>query len=252
MNKKGQADIVGNVLKVLPKPILFLFFILLLSFITFLLSPVFNSFGVFCDSGGGVIRIPESNIITNFQLMRGLPTVEEIGGSIDPGGFGYDCKEFYNGSNRFTMFEQCHFCPSGVLDVNDVTLCMSDVFNWDSPDDNMSWWNRVVFCPLTTCQIPSGYFFSVETGFYECLGDCSSLSLADERDKKLAELGGMPYYPVSYDDNSYRSFFMFSCTDSLRVEPTIKGVPIFRLSFWFIIILIILMLWAIINFGHKK
>lgn len=256
-NKKGQADFIGNLLKVTPKWLLFLFFLLLMTGIVALLSPVFNSFGVFCDSKGEVLKLPETNIITNFKLISSLPDAREISGdNIEPNKLGVKCKQFYNGSFRFWNYGggSCHYCPDGIIDVlgsasHDV--CVSDAFNWAFPEENLSFWNRKIICPLITCEIPDGYYFSSETGQYECLGLCSSQTLANTRDSKLAELGAYPYYANEIDDNSYEGLLKFGCSSNLKVQPSLKGIPIFDLRFWAIGILIFILLMGIIKFAKK-
>lgn len=259
-NKLGQADILGNILTTIPKPLIFIFFIVILSVITALLSPVFNAFGVYCESDGTVVKVHDANIIDQFSLIRNLPDASEIAGdSIDPDKYWFDiaqCTKFYDGSQRFLSYGQCHSCTEYSDEVEDLMgvdykadVCIGDAFRSD--DDDMNWWNRKVFCPTLDCRIPKGYYFEFDTGQYQCLVDCGSQTLANIRDEKLSELGAMPLYPGEVDSMRFEGIFKFGCSDTLKVEPTIKGVPLFRLEYWAIIILIILMFWALKNFGKK-
>jgi len=252
-NKKGQADFIGNFLSVIPKPLLFLFFILLLTVIPLLLSPVFQSFGVFCQSDGTVLKLPESNIVTNIRLMATMPDAREIAGeSLSPNRALYKCTEYVNDSFRLLDYG-CSNCTHldgyfSEVDFN-ARVCSGDAFRTDSA--NLNWWKRSVACPLDDCRIPKNYFYSVSTGSFECLGDCSSQVLAVSRDSKLFELGAYPYYAHDDDDNTFSGFFRFGCSESLRVEPTIKGIAVFRFEFWAILILIVLLGWAIMKFAKK-
>lgn len=253
MNKKGQADFIGNLLSTIPKPVLFLFFILLMAGIVALLSPVFNSFGIFCDSDGVVVSVPDANIITNFRLISSLPDADEIGGnSLDPNGLVTKCTQYHDGKSRFTDWgcSDCTHIEDLVSNIDtQADVCEGDAYR--TPNANLSWIKRKFICPLDSCLIPEGYYYDVDTGFYECIGDCSSQTLAESRDKKLSELGAFPYYSEAVDDNSYSGLLMFGCSDNLKVQPTIKGVPIFDLKIWAVMILIILLLWGIMKFGKK-
>ena len=63
-------------------------------------------------------------------------------------------------------------------------------------------------------------------------------------------MGARPLYSDSDADNSYNSFFRFGC-ENYKVVPTLKGIKIFDLKVWAVLILIILLLWGIIKFGKK-
>lgn len=254
--KRGQADIIGNILSTIPKPVIFIFFIVLLGIISALLSPLFNAFGIFCESDLTVVKVHDANIIDNFKLMSSMPDATEIAGdSIDPDRYIFDiikCTEFYNGSERFITSGDCHTCTilEDVEAKNYKTdLCEGDAFRNDEAD--MSWWQRKVYCPTLDCRIPEGYYYEFDVGEYKCLTDCSSQTLANLRDKKLSELGAIPLYADDMDDMRFEGIFKFGCTKSLRVESTIKGVPIFRLEYWALILLIILMIWGLKHFGNK-
>ena len=252
--RKGQTDFIGNLLSIIPKPLLFIFFILLLSVLTVLLSPVFNSFGVFCSSDGLVVKVSESGFFSNIRLISSLPSADDIAGdSIDPNGLFDKCVEFVNGSYRLLNFgcSDCEVLVDYTSKINTLAdVCVGDAFR--TSDVNLSWYRRTVSCPLFGyCQIPKGYYFEFDSGLFECIGDCSSQTLAVKYDEKLGELGAVPYYSVVDDSVSYKGLFRFGCSESLRVEPTVKGVALFRLSYWAIIMLIGLLLWAIIRFGKK-
>lgn len=252
MNKKGQADIVGNIISFIPKPVLFLIFIMLMGVIVILLSPMFNSFGVFCDSTGTIVKLHESNFITNIAVLRSIPDAKEIAGdNINPNKFLLKCTEWINGSQYLSTYgcSTCEFgeIPSQVDARFDV--CDGDAFR--TPDNELSWWGENIKCPVADCRIPKGYYFEFDSGEYECIGDCSSQTLANVRDFRLDELGAVPMYEDNLYDNSASSFMKFGCSDALRVEPTVKGIPIFRLEYWLMMILISLLIWGISKFGKK-
>ena len=253
MNKKGQADIVGNVLSIIPKPVLFLLFIFFLGVIVYLLSPVFNTFGTFCDSNEEVVRVKDSNVFTNIGLLSSLPDAREIAGeSIDPDRYLIKCTESINGTTRF-LNNGCSDCDiiEGYTPTIDKTsdLCIRDAYR--TSNDDLSWFNREVNCPLSDCRIPEGYYYESDIGKYACLGDCSSQTLAQLRDSKLNELGATPLNPNIEKDNSFEGIMQLGCTKSLRVEPRIKGIPIFRMEYWAMLILIGLLLIGIIRFAKK-
>lgn len=250
--KHAQADFIGNLLSTFPKPILFLFFILLMAGISALLSPVFNSFGVFCDSGGVVLSVPETNIITNIILINSLPDASEISGDIlNPRSA---CILLIDGVERLNNQEGCSDCEllpvedipfSASLTYDSSKFCVGDAYK--TSKDNLSWWDKKI-CPQDRCTIPDGYYFDGTIGAFRCIFNCDSQTMYNLRNKKLAELGAFPYYPESVNDNSYNGIFKFGCSDSLRVQPTIKGVAIFDLKIWAVLILIILLLWGLMRF----
>ena len=253
-NKKGQADFIGNILSVIPKPLLFIFFIVLLGVIVNLLAPVFNSMGVYCDSNGDVVKLHDSNLFANINLINKLPDADDIAGEdIDPNGRIIKCVQTINGSyyHDKTPCTTCYSTLDGVEgvyeDSNDV--CSGDAFKTDK--NSLNWYRRAIYCPVADCTIPEGYYFESDSGKYECLGDCSSQTLASKRDEKLYDMGARPLYANNYSDNSFNGVFKFGCNDNLRVEPTIKGIALFRLEYWALIILITLLLWGLIKLGKK-
>lgn len=251
INKKGQADIIGNFISTIPKPILMIFFIMFLSFIVFLLSPLFNAFGVFCDANGDVVRLEQgSSIFTNFGLISSLPSASEIQGeSIEPDRLFGECTVSHNGSNKLLVGAiKCINCDAYSLKyVEDnisnniyARVCIGDAFI----NENASSFTKRIICATEPCMIPAGYYYEVDSGNFECVGECSSQTLANLRNNKLSELGAYPLY-ITDGKNSFDGLFRFGCTNSLRVEPTIKGIAIFRMEYWAIIILISLLLWGI-------
>lgn len=251
-NKKGQSDLIGNILTTIPKPIIFLFFILILSFIVFLLSPVFNAFGIYCDSSGEVVQVAQIGVFGNIRLMNSFPSYEvESGEVVDANTWAIPCSRLINGSWKLATTGQCNYCDGTIEEQGGLLTgipyyCTGNVYNWDDPDENMTWWERVAYCPYENCDIPDGYYFNTSTEGYNCISDCSSIGIVSDRDDLLAKVGAKDLYLD--DDND---FIKFVCSQELRVKPTIKGIPIFDLSFWFIGILIILMVWGIVKFAKK-
>jgi len=246
MNKKGQADFIGNFLSTIPKPILFIFFIVMLSFIASLLSPLFQGFGIYCDSDAEVVKLENSNLFSNFGLMSSLPDADEIGGTslTVPDTWYNNCLDYINGSQRIYGGGGCVSCDY-FTDEKEL-YCIGDAYKLSNEDK--TWWKRNT-CGLNNCKIPEGYYFSVEIGKYACLGeDCSGKNLAQERDAKLDSLGAVILYPEDVSDNSAEGFFRFGCNDNLKPEITLKGIPLFRLEYWAILILITIMLLAVMNF----
>jgi len=242
MNKKGQTDFIGNILSIIPKPVLFILFIALMSFIVILISPVFNAFGVYCDSSGEVVKLEQSDFVTNILLK--IPDASEIGGDdINPDGKGYKCTEYINGSN-YLKKNSCNDCTL----YQDLEVCNGDAYR--KSDEDLIWLLRVVNCPIDDCRIPKGYYYEFDTGLYECIGDCSTQTLKSERDNKLKELGSVPMY--NDGDSSSKDVFKFGCDKNLRVQPTIKGILIFDLKLWLVLILIMILLYGVINFRKKK
>ena len=255
MNRKGQTT---SFLSVIPKPVLFIFFVLLLVVIGYVLSPIFNAAGIFCKSNGDIVKLTNSNIVSSVSLISGLPGVDEINGeSINPDSFFIKCREYINGSYHF-LANACSTCSILSIDAGSLVnirggydVCEGDAYRVLRED--LSWWNRVVNCPIADCVIPEDYYFEFDTGFYECdnVVGCASNTLSASRDKKLDDLGGVPLYTTEGVDTSYNRLFMFSCNEKLRVEPSVAGVPLFNPVFWLIIMLITIMVWGIINFAKK-
>jgi len=255
MNKKGQADLVGNFLSTIPKPVLFIFFIMLLAVIGFMLNPVFNSFGIYCKSNEEVVKVPNSDLFSNIALMSKLPGYDDIAGeSIEPNRWVIDCKKFYNGSFRYiqTGCSECELDAIIYNVLNEVDLCVADAY--ELPKSEMSWYKRNIYCPLDSCKIPDNYYYEVDSGLYECSNPalCTDNSLSASRDAKLDEVGGVPLYTSDVTDGDYRKVFMFSCSSKLRVEPTIAGIPFLNPAIWLILMLIIIILWVGISFKPKN
>jgi len=254
LNKKGQTN---SIISIIPTPLLFILFILLLVVIGSILNPIFNSFGVYCKSDQEVVKLSESNIVTNLQLISTLPSFDEIAGeSINPNGFLEKCTEYVNGSYRFITFG-CSECDiiDGYTSKIDTTadVCVGDAYK--KSDDELTWIQRTIKCPIISdCVIPDNYYFEVDSGLYECEVPslCADIKLSASRDSKLESLGSVPYYTSDESDTHYSKVFKLSCTEKLRVEPTIAGVPIFNVAFWVLILILIMLIWVVINFFPKK
>jgi len=253
MNKKGQADLTGNILKTMPKPVLFIFFVMLLGVIGFVLNPVFNSFGIYCKSTQEVVKIPNGNLFSNIALMNKLPGMDEISGeNIDPDGWFVKCKEFHNGSFRLVDYG-CSDCDI-ISDMGSNlgfsgSLCEGDAYK--KSDEDLSWFNRKIKCPVADCTIPKNYYYEVDSGMYECENQelCTNTKLAVSRDAKLDEVGSVPAYTSDTTDASYDKVFKFSCTNKLKVEPTIAGIPFLNPAIWMILMLISVLIWVLMHFN---
>lgn len=256
INKKGQADLVGNFISTIPKPVLFIFFIMLLAVVGFLLNPVFNSFGVYCKSNEEVVKIPNSNLFSNIGLMSKLPGYDDISGeSIEPDGFFVKCKEFYNGSFRLLDYgcSDCDFIEGFVSEIDkSASVCWGDAYR--KADEDLSWFNRKIKCPIADCSIPKNYYYEVDSGLYECENPllCANVKLSASRDSKLDEVGAVAFYTSDSSDASYDKVFRFECSSKLRVEPTVAGIPFLNPAIWMILTLIIVLVWVAIHLKPKS
>lgn len=255
-NKRGQLDFLGNIISTIPKPVLFLLFISLLSIFGLLMNPLLNSFGIFCDTSQTVVKIQDGNIFTNAKLMSSLPGFDELSADfLDPNNdlFGLvQCTESVNGTYRL-VDTKCTTCDhiEGVIPRFDSSLylCAGDAFR--TSNDDLNWFKEKIYCPSADCRIPQGYYYDSEDGLYVCLGDCSSQTAFTLRDQKLYDAGARPLYPTLDSSPRFENTFIYSCSDKLRVQPSIKGIPIFSLELWAIVILIVLLLWGIMRFRPK-
>jgi len=255
-NRKGQTDLIGNVLSIIPKPVLFILFIAFLGVIGYLLSPVFNAFGVYCDSSGEVLKIPNGDIFSNLAINSKLKQ------SVEPDKtvlyvFKTKCTTAYEGEIRFLDYgcTTCSHIPfdevyDGIIDgLNSPEVCVGDAYR--TPDENMTWFQRTLKCNVDDCAIPKGYYYESDTDSFECFDNLCEVSESVYRDNVLADFGGVPFYSSDNDGKSYDSVFRYGCSSGLRVEPTVAGIPILNPKFWALFTLVILMIWAIIHFRKK-
>ncbi len=253
---KSAVDWTFNVL---PRPILFMLFIVMISMIgTFILPFFFNMTGTFCVNDvkvtGSAFNLPK-NVATYFTIDTVRNYTKAEAACAPPivvndtwyynydGGFCTNCTVIEN-------HDSDGFLSDSALHTN-IGLCAGDAYR--TPDENKTWLQKFQ-CESKgdknfysfACEPPLGYYYDYETNAYVCVDDCidfttnqTSLALAS-----LQEAGYFATPPVGDESPPFVGIKCFGNTPKL----TFIGIDIFDIRIWALLFLIILLWWAYSSF----
>lgn len=278
-NKKGALlDGIGNLIQgiidIVPPQVKFLFFLLLIVLFSYVLTIIFNAFGVYCNTANEPVKI-NANLFQSVSLIGQTPELTEINQQAVEGnvkscrvqlgrGDGFIYYPSTNTSQEITSDSwyykgtYCSQCTLGIVKnmVNETReevssggeVCVGTAT--PTPTDDKTWWQRVVCNDdnqfFGSCEPPEGYQFDPSIGLYVCASQsCESRTIADEWDGKLRERGANLLYD-NYGgerDISEKGFLGITCTD-LAPRLAIFGLDIFTFTIWIFLTLIILLFWA--------
>lgn len=225
----GLGDIIKSFFDLLPKPIKFLFFLILLLILGAVIGWLLNGFGVYCDSADNPVRI--SNVFSSIDLMNEIPDTDLLNLEvIEPqetesylrsshcnlcyeAGEVIVIRELRNGSKIEQNISQrtCFYKDSGCVICEDVVelnpidynifgnlrgYCMGKATIKPYEDKNLF---QKALCGAKfygLCQPPEHYFYDGVTEQYLCEDEtCTGITAGDRWDDKLRKAGAIMLYP---------------------------------------------------------
>jgi hypothetical protein len=286
-NKKGSiigdiGNFINGIVTVIPPQVKFILFLLIIVAFSYLLTIIFNAFGVYCNSANVPVKL-NVNIMSSIDLMGKTPDIKDINSeSINPtnnnivsecvvdlspelfetGGAGGKIKyangtiENITGEKFFYQNTRCVDCRV-VVQIKGLNnafwgwstdYCMDDVYR--KPDSEKSWLAKTT-CDSDSmlgspCTPPPHYMWSHVTGKYQCMDNtCEGMTVGKAWDETLARNGAKLLNPdVSQGmDISSKGFVGLTCTD-MSPRLAVYGIDLFSFTVWVFLTLIILLFWA--------
>lgn len=280
---------IQSVFTTLPKPLLFILFLAILLLIGALLPTIFQAFGTFCDSGDNPVSTginifsnvglmtyrPDADIVgsDSIKLNKLIFMSEEKHTS---------CSEFitegtivFDDGTRINISDQnisgywvydgtyCTNCDEVTIEeftpnifagisTGDLRsgVCWGEVEKL--PDSELSWLQRTS-CGGSggECEPPDDYKYDPDTNRYECsIASCGGKTAGDDWDDKLRKAGATPIYTTGQGTIStkHTGFVGIKCRD-IKPRLSIFGIEIFDYRLWVIIMLLVIGIWALKEFG---
>ena len=275
-NKKGSildniGGFISGVVSVVPPQVKFLLFLLIMVFFSYILTILFNGFGVFCNSAGEPVKL-NANFLSGISLMSEVPSASEVG-SQDIEANVKQCREYIEageGNITIPVFNRteaittskwyytgsyCSDCVQAIIKregKSDLEVCYSPATY--KTKDEKTWWQNVV-CNSESyvwgrCEPPEHYYFNEQTGLFSCEdGSCDRITVGQLWDEKLRSKGAELIYPESIGrDKTSNGFIGLTCTD---IDPrlAIFGIDLFTFNMWLFITLIVILIWAWMHFA---
>ena len=281
----GAGDVIKAAFDTIPKPIKFLFFLLILLFIGSLIHYSLSFFGIFCDSVDNPVNVG-FNIIQNINLLDDIPqdnpnlvdlsSVLFVSGKkatdcsirLTSGEIFYEEENITESITSPEWFYDGTFCteceeveiydwtPQSILvDIRpDTGICRGDVYRVE----NKGWWKKF-WCDtlkIEYCQPPQHFYYDSSSNKYVCKSgdDCGILVEQDSAqfwDERLNEVGAIYLYPEGYiTRTSYEKLVGVACTD-FKPNITVYGIPIFDYKIWIMLMLAGILVWVLINIKKK-
>jgi len=286
-NKKGVINIGGMVsgagsllrsfFEILPKPIKFLLYLLLLLLIGAFLQASLQVFGIYCDSANNPVHLG-LNVFSNIGLMDEVPPPELIGKEvIDTANLQRGVAEcticfeagevtiiheefteltttrtcFYKDAGCVTCAETIDLDPTGfTLTGNLKNYCLGDAFRKEQEDKSLlsKWLCGAEY--FGRCEPPEHYYYDSAVDLYVCADEtCAGITAGQIWDEKLINKGATYLYPEgTTTGTSYTKFIGVTCQD-IKPVVGIYGIPIFDYKLWIFLMLIFLLFFI---FKHVK
>lgn len=276
-NKKGVAildnigQLIQGILQIVPKPILLILFLFVIVSVSYVLSILFNSFGIYCNSANEPVKL-NANLLSGVSLITQIPDLEEIGREAVEGNV-KSCRKQFNTQDAYFYIPStnttknittnlwyyegtyCSQCTTGILKKTNGQETINQEYCTDraypTPTENKTWWQKTVCSSensiFGSCEPPKGYYFDQNVGYYVCNSqDCTGKTIADKWDEKLAENGATLLYASTEDNLKAVNSIGITCTE-LKPRLALWGVDLFRYEYIFLLIIIVILIWIWMN-----
>ena len=262
-----------------PKPIKILLFLLFLLLFGSIISFFLHLSGIHCTTEKEVVKNDVIDIAGNMNLIwiknhnidfDENVTLDEVHPYRDIG-FGI-CQRQYRQTNLgcyvacdnitdsdcdyyYTGGEECYTCNETTLKMCEETGSFfgSELFgsgsgipycSGDAYPKEWTWTQKWLKCNRR-CEIPLGYKWDSDEGYYLCDDDDICGANATNRpqtrlDDALTQTGATLLYDNT-EKRDYKKLITIKCTNNLNPELTFFGIPVFNYKIWLIIIVIAIM-----------
>jgi hypothetical protein len=233
----GIRSLISWFFQTAPKPLLFLFFLMFLIFVSNLVIPLIsNSIGFHCDTNKVVWKVDGLNLFSNFDILRHKPNTEGVDYLEIPtlcGGSGLV------GGNRITYCTNCT--------VNNINLppteqyCTSDGYREE-------YFNilKKMNCNFFKCGPPVNYFYNFTEDKFQCLDfGCNNRSIEEYNHLIYATEGATPAYDSPIGNYSGSKIVYFKCPENnpTSIRLTFFGLDVFDYKIWLLMIFVIMIVW---------
>lgn len=257
-----------------PRPLLLLFFLLLVLLFGSVISMALQLTGIHCKTDKTVVKVDLIDVSTNVKVLY-QTTKHRVTGEYetisdvhrytflsrplecayylknDSGEF-IPCDDYGDANCSFYYNDpECYNCTEVNVgwiqgETNFLTwfhmrnLCSGDVYRLD---EQFSILEELFRCNLN-CRIPLHYKFNGALGQYECIdsnycGDNATIEPDYQIDEYLFDAGYENLYQDSRSaEKNYERLITIECDENLNPDLTIFGIPIFDYKIWLLIFVI--------------
>lgn len=274
-NKKGVfsglidniGSLIQGIIQLTPKPLLILIFLFIIVSVAYVLSIIFNAFGIYCNSANEPVQL-NTNILTSISLIGQIPEPKDINRldidiENDPSkqlcsrqiNEGYYLKQ---DGTTINFTKRWFYIGTLCTNCNKITLydsnnnvgewCEGDASRIPDADRKIT---QKLLCGITACEPPKNYYYSQSQNLYICsnTATCTGATLAQKWDELLASKEAHPLYPdvpTGTRNPSADKILGITCKE-LKPRLGIWGIDLFRYEYIFIILIIYILVWVLRN-----
>jgi hypothetical protein len=282
-NKKGVlsgildsvGQLIQGILTIVPKPLLILIFLFLIVTVSYILSIIFNSFGIYCNSANEPVQL-NTNILTSISLISQIPDPKQLGLeqlNMEESGItiiseqitecstqvqeGYYILSnnqrinfntptyFYDGTyctecNAITLYDNVTGRVGGVS----KKWCVGKV----ARNEDKSLLQKAL-CGNLACEPPQHYQYDPTPNAYTCSDQtCAGITLGQKWDELLASKNAQLMYQTQDNQRqtSADQLLGITCQD-LKPRLAIWGIDLFRYEYIFVLLIIWILIWIYMN-----
>lgn len=268
-NKKGLlglesiAQTINSIIEILPNWLKYILVIAILALVGILLSYMFNTFGIFCNSANLPVKT-NANILQNLNLISEIP---------EPSLVGFEAQEatncVYQAINQQITLENgttTTFTGTALYDMGCIIctqkartdqffarvqdICLDSKIRGKTQDEKS--WLQKITCGETECEPPTSYIYDNNIQAYTCAeNNCAGRTIAQDYDEKLQKYHAELLYQ-NQDQNeinpSQENAIGITCTE-LKPKLAIFGIDILNPITFFVIMLLIISFWLYQKFA---
>jgi hypothetical protein len=233
----GIRSFISWFFSVAPKPLLYFFFLMFLILMgNFLIPLISNAFGYHCDGSGTVWKTETFDFISNLDLLRHKPDLEnEIYRDLP-----FMC------DIRPQFMVKCTNCSYNGTGLFESQYCVTTGY----PLAEYTSFTKKLICNTYGCKPPKGYVYNYTIDKFQCVEDfCVNETLNDYNQKIYKIEGAVPVYYDSYGNFSAQNVIYFKCkaNNPTNIRLTFFGLDIFDYRIWLMFILIGMVFWGYKN-----
>lgn len=254
-----------------PRPIKFMFFLLMLVGLVAMIPFMLHFFGFHCNTSSELIQLSPLKVTTNIRLAfigadEYINTSSYVPENLNTFGFfsSDSCRkpvcyidgEYYYQSmdecdnqtivypylTTLVTWSRCSICDGNVTSTfirgaigNSDTfyLCHGDSYTINKSDRN--WYQSLTCNEDDRCFPPNYYYYEYDTGTYDCLDldvcGINNTEIISVTDDLLKEADGKLLNKIT-NKNDYRKTITLKCDKNFSPQITFFGIPVFDYRIW--------------------
>lgn len=267
-----------------PKPIKFLFFLLMLVGLVAMIPFVLHLFGFHCNTSSQIIQVSPLKVVTNVKLAfiggdEFINTTSYVPENLKSFGIATEsCRKpvcyvdgqyYYQSMDEcdnqtivypylttLATWSRCSICDGdvnstfvrGVIGTSDTNyLCHGDSYRINKSDMN---WYQSWTCDEDRCIPPNYYYYEFDTGTYDCLDldvcGLNNTEIISVTDDILKEANGKLLDTIS-NKHDYRKTVTLKCDKNFSPQITFFGIPVFDYRIWLMLSIIFVLFMFLSN-----